>query len=246
MGDDLMRPAKVAISFIGTGKYLNFLPKWYEQVKENFLPELEKTFLVFTDGKGDFPEDVQVYEQEHLDWPYITLKRFEILQQASNVIRESDWYVFLDADLMPVKPITAEEFFDVSKPYFGVHHPCHFLKMPPHDNPPGAFDVTKLSKACVEEGDDLSVYFQGCLWGGRGEEVTSLIAYLSNQVNKDLDNNVIAQWHDESHLNKFFSQNRDKVNVLHPQYAFPEVFAQYCDFEPKMLHLSKDNSQFHV
>jgi len=65
---------KVAISFIGTGKYLNFLPKWYEQVSENFLPDAEKTFLVFTDGAGDFPEDIKVYKQDHLDWPYITLK----------------------------------------------------------------------------------------------------------------------------------------------------------------------------
>ena len=136
-----MRPAKVAISFIGTGKYLNFLPKWYEQVKENFLPDVEKTFLVFTDGKGDFPEDIKVYEQEHLDWPYITLKRFEILQKASDVIRESDWYVFLDADLMPVKPITAEEFFDDSKPYFGVHHPCHF---------PATFGP-EFERPCVQE-----------------------------------------------------------------------------------------------
>ena len=95
MGDDLMRPAKVAISFIGTGKYLNFLPKWYEQVKENFLPELEKTFLVFTDGKGDFPEDVHVYEQEHLDWPYITLKRFEILKQAT-LIKKAELKIHSD------------------------------------------------------------------------------------------------------------------------------------------------------
>ena len=39
---------KVAIAFIGTGKYLDFLPRYYENIKEYFLPNTEKTFLVFT------------------------------------------------------------------------------------------------------------------------------------------------------------------------------------------------------
>ena len=41
---------KVAISFIGTNKYLNFLPKYYENTKKFFLPDSEKVFLAFTDG----------------------------------------------------------------------------------------------------------------------------------------------------------------------------------------------------
>jgi len=52
---------KVSICFIGTGKYLNFLPKYYENIHEYFLPNSEKEFLVFTDGEGDFPEDIKVY-----------------------------------------------------------------------------------------------------------------------------------------------------------------------------------------
>ena len=50
---------KVAICFIGTGKYLNFLPKYYDNIHQYFLPGVEKTILVFTDGEGDFPEDVK-------------------------------------------------------------------------------------------------------------------------------------------------------------------------------------------
>jgi len=61
---------KVAISFIGTGKYLNFLPSWYEKVTENFLPDCEKTFLIFTDGElSDPPEDIVPYHQKHHSTP---------------------------------------------------------------------------------------------------------------------------------------------------------------------------------
>ena len=56
---------KVAICFIGTGKYLNYLPNYYEHIEEHFLPESEKTFLVFTDGELDgMPDNVIHYQQD--------------------------------------------------------------------------------------------------------------------------------------------------------------------------------------
>ena len=41
---------KVAVVFIGTDKYLNFLPTWYERCEEFFLPGVDKKYLIFTDG----------------------------------------------------------------------------------------------------------------------------------------------------------------------------------------------------
>ena len=38
-----------------------------------------------------------------------------------------------------------EDLIDETKKYIGVHHPCHYLNMPPHNELPGAFDVTMLS-----------------------------------------------------------------------------------------------------
>ena len=67
-------------------------------------------------------------------------KRFEIINKARSVIEECDWFVFLDADTRVVSEITEEEFFSDDEPYFGVHHPCHALKMQPHDKIPGAWD----------------------------------------------------------------------------------------------------------
>ena len=236
---------KVAICFIGTGKYLNFLPKYYENIQEYFLPGVEKTFLVFTDGEGDFPEDVKVYQQEHLEWPYITLKRFEIIQKAKEEIEKNDWFVFIDADALVVDKITEEKFFDETKPFFGVHHPCHFLKMPPHNKFPGSLETNPLSKACVDEDADFSVYYQGCLWGGKVPDILNMMEELDKRTKDDLSREVVAVWHDESHLNKFFIENKDSVNVLGPEYAYPEVFAGYCEFEPRIVHLAKDNSKYH-
>lgn len=237
---------KVAICFIGTGKYLNFLPKYYEKIHENFLSKCEKTFLVFTDGEGDFPEDVSHYHQQHLEWPFITLNRFDIISRAKDEIEKHDWFVFLDADTLVVNEVTEEEFFDDSKSLFGVHHPCHFMNMPPHNKYPGAFETNVLSEAAIDESYDTSVYFQGCLWGGKSIDVLKMNECLRYRVNADTEKNVIAVWHDESHLNKYLIDHKTDVNILGPQYAYPEVFSEYCDFEPKIVHLKKNNSAYHT
>ena len=236
---------KVAIIFIGTGRYINFLPLYYENIHKYFLPKSEKTILAFTDGTGDFPDDIKVYHQEHLEWPYITLKRFEIINKAKTFIKDFDWVVFIDADAIPVSEITEEEFFS-DKPFFGVHHPCHALGMPPHTEYPGAFETNPKSRAHVTPDDDTTMYWQGCLWGGKVPEVIDMVKELDSRTDEDHDKDVIAQWHDESHLNKFYIEHRDEVHTVSPSCAYPEVFASACTFEPKIVHLAKDNSKYHV
>ena len=71
---------KVAISFLGTGKYLDFLPNYYENIEKYFLPNTEKTILAFTDGEiDDTPENLKVFSQEHLDWRISRSKDFTLL-----------------------------------------------------------------------------------------------------------------------------------------------------------------------
>jgi len=238
---------KVAICFIGTGKYLNFLPKYYENVEKYFLPNAQKTFLVFTDGKlEDAPENVIYYHQEHLEWPYITLTRFEIINKARDEIAKNDYMVFLDADSLVVDQILEEEFFS-DKPLFGVWHPCHNLGMSPHNKLPGAFETNLNSLAYVDiDKIEPVVYYQGCVWGGKVPKVFEMIDELQHNVNKDLENDVIAVWHDESHINRYFIDNKDQVHTLGPEYAYPEVFAGYCEFAPKIVHLAKNNSKYHI
>ena len=236
---------KVAITFIGTNKYLDFLPKYYENIEKYFLPNSEKTIFAFTDGElNDTPDNLKVYHQEHLELPFITLKRFEIINKARKEIDKHDWLVFIDGDALPVTTITEEEFF-TDKPLFGVHHPCHFLGMEPHTQAPGAYDQNPDSEAYVDTSKGLpEVYYQGCFWGGKVPNVCAMIDELEARVNRDLEKNVVALWHDESQINKYFLERLDMVHTYGPEYAFPEVFKDYCQFSPKIVHLAKDNSSY--
>jgi len=236
---------KVAISFIGTNKYLNFLPQYYENIEKYFLPKCDKTILAFTDGQlNETPENLKVFSQEHLDWPYITLKRFEIVNKAREIISDHDWFVFIDADALVVDRIDEDEFF-TDKPLFGVHHPCHFLKMQPHTESPGAYEQNPKSEAYVDLSKGLpDIYWQGCLWGGQVPQVCDMIDDLQARINRDLENDIVAVWHDESQINKYFLERITDVHTFDSSYAFPEVFESYCNFSPKIVHLAKDNSVY--
>jgi len=235
---------KIAVVFIGTGKYLNFLPTWYESCENFLVKNIQKKYFVFTDGDiDDLPENINLFYQEHLQWPYITLYRWNTILQIKKNLLDFDYVLFLDADMRVVDEILEEDLF-TDKKYIGVHHPCHFLGMEPHTKYPGAFETNQKSCAAITPEDDISMYWQGCLWGGKVPYVIEMIEQLDKRTKIDEEKNIIAQWHDESHMNKFFLENKNDVHTLGPQFAYPEVFSNFCDFDPKIVHLSKDNSNY--
>ena len=118
--------------------------------------------------------------------------------------------------------------------------------MEPHNKAPGAFEVRQISRAGVKEDDLMDVYYQGCLWGGKLPHVLDMVKELDSRTDEDHDKDIVAQWHDESQMNKFYIEHRDEVHTVSPSCAYPEVFASACTFDPKIVHLAKDNSKYHV
>jgi len=241
---------KVGIIFIGTFKYLDFLPNYYEAAEHFLFPEIEKQYYVFTDGDigGDIPDNMTVIPTEHLPFPYITLYRFDIIRKHLDAIEsDCDYVLFMDADTRVVDKVEFGEVFVKGKPLTGVHHPCHALKMEPHTKFPGELETNPASLACSKPGDDFTYYWQGCLWGGKMKQVKTLVETLDHNTKVDESNGIIAVWHDESHLNRYFCDRADKVHTLSPSYAYPEVFQAFMsDYPPKIVHLAKENSVYQV
>ena len=122
---------KIAATFWGTQTYLDFLPQWYGRLEKYFVPGIEKHYFVFTDG------------------------------ELEGNVDDYYWLVSVDADLYTQEEILYEDFFDDSKKYMGVHHPCHYVGFPPHNQHPGSYDTNPLSTACIDDSIIyMTVYYQ--------------------------------------------------------------------------------------
>ena len=65
---------------------------------------------------------------------------------------------------------------------------------------------------------------------------------IKERVDKDLEKDVIAIWHDESQMNRYFIDNIPKL--LNPSYCYPESWN--IPFEKKLLALDKNHSEIRV
>ncbi len=231
----------VDIIFIGTGSYINFLPRFYKSITDNFCTDCSKKFHIFTDSTNlnvtDYTNS-NFYKIEHEKWPYITLKRFNFLKQYLDQFK-GEYCFFIDSDMEPVKAFKLSDL-KLDKKYVGVMHPgeltagINYYKNSSLEK--------NLNSAAYFASDDLKTYFQGCLWGGTQEGFKHIITELTNAVNSDLAKDIVAIWHDETHLNKFLNKNYENVNILHPQFAYPEKWKLNCT--PVIIHKDKDSKIF--
>jgi len=242
VGGEQFKVTTAAIIFIGTNKYAQFFEGFYKAVNSNFCPTIKKTFFVFTDKPEDAvfqKDDTVVTKVEHLDWPFITLYRFKFMNSISNDLSKFNYTFFIDADLWPVKEISSDELFGENE-FVAVQHPGFVGRV-------GTFETNLVSTATVlDQKYDLSVYRQGCFWGGTSAAINVMIKELDNNIDEDLSKDFVSCWHDESHMNKFFLKNLEKVRTLHPGYATPQEGYEYIKsaYEMKMVHLHKDISEF--
>lgn len=227
---------KIAILYICTGKYDIFWKDFYLSCEKNFIKEAEKEYFVFTDApKIEFESEsknIRKIYQENLGWPNNTLMRYDIFLKAQDQIASFDYCFFFNANLIFMKPIAAAEFLPHNQQKLvACLHPGFYNK--PKNKLP--YDRNKNSLAYIPYGSENN-YFQGAINGGITSEFIKAMKELDGNIKKDLENNIVATWHDESHWNKFLLGRTD-VKILTPSYLYPE--GQDLPFEKKILMIDK-------
>lgn len=227
---------KIGILYICTGKYSVFWKEFYESVESLFLPNYTKEYFVFTDAAAleyEQKENVHKLYQEKQDWPFPTLLRFHMFMRVEEQLKSMDYVFFFNANMKIVSEITAADILPDPVKEQGLTVVLHsgYYKAQSHKFPYER--KQKKSLAYLENGQH---YFQGALNGGTSEAYLKMIRQLKENVQTDLDNNIIAEWHDESHLNKYMADKNPKI--LSPAYAYSE--GKKFEFEPKVLMLDKN------
>lgn len=228
---------KIAILYICTGKYTVFWENFYLSFKKNFCPKSQKTFYVFTDAESilfENNEDVVKVFQERLGWPYDTLMRFEMFSKVHSELEKKDYIYFFNANMICTTIIAENEVLpdeNLGQKLVVVKHPGYgtkkFKYCPLERNPRSLAYIPYNRKG---------TYICGGVNGGARDAYLELIDILRHNINEDLKNNIIAIFHDESHINHYVSKRKD-VRYLGPEYCNPDDVK--TDYELKIELLDK-------
>lgn len=223
----------VGILYICTGGYSRFWQGFFKSAEINLLPELSKHYFVFTDSKTLLKRkdpNVSYIYQNQLGWPFDTLYRFKMFNSIKHRLANFDFLFFFNSNLIFLEKI-GNEILPEEEGLVGFQHPL-FYKGNPSDYP---YEKNPHSLAYIPKGAG-SYYFAGGGNGGTTERYLEMISELENNISEDESNGIIAAWHDESHINKYFLDK--SVKILPPSYLYPEGFD--FPFSKKVLLIDKN------
>lgn len=235
---------RIGILYICTGKYDIFWKDFYLSAERYLFAKdsnVIRKYYVFTDNKSLFGEEenkhIHRIYQANLGWPDNTLKRFHIfLSIKEQLIQETDYVFFCNANLIFKQPVGDEILPPIdSNKLVGTLHPGFFNK----SNTEFTYERSPLSTAYIAEKEG-NHYYAGGFSGGKTEEYMQLCETIKNRVDQDTHNKLIAVWHDESHINRYFLDN--PPYTLSPAYLYPEGLT--LPFEEKIMIRDKSKKEY--
>ena len=224
---------KICILTIATNKYIQFVERLLDDIEKYFLTGHEIQCLLFTDHEVETSDNVKVSQIGHNPWPEPALKKYNYINSQSEYLKDFDYLYLFDADVGIVNKVGDEVIQDL----VGVLHPYKILE----SKKTYPYEKRKESSAYVSD-ENHNKYYAAAFVGGKSENFLQMAKVISQRVEKDERNGIVAKWHDESHLNKYFNEN--SPFELSPSYMFPEELINHPQYpyEPKIVALKKESS----
>ncbi len=229
---------------IATNQYIDYWKSMIESASTVFKLEDQVSFFVFTDQEDYCREvaakypllNISVIEIDSLKWPEATLLRYRLYSKHAHLFN-AEILCHIDADMLflanPFNYLTPNEWINgvalVSHPgYFRVQGSGTPFRQALKDfyrvvriGGLGTWETRNQSTAYVKR-KNRSVYVCGGSWMARHEEFIRLVSNLNSSTDADLLNGVVAKWHDESHLNRWASENR--FTLLNPSFCYDSSY----------------------
>jgi len=213
---------QIGLLVIATNKYIEFLPNLLDSVKRNFLKNHNVEIFLFTNNSNI--DDVTVIPTEHKPWPWMTLGRYQLFQKLKEYPKK-DYYYYIDVDMLVLGDVGEEIFGERVATIHGK-----FKKRP------GNYDRNPKSLAYISEEeiprDVIAPYYCGGFQGG--SEFLEDAAILASRIDIDFQNGVMAEWHDESHWNRYLLD-------FAPDVVLPSIYCNLKhDEKAKIAVVKKD------
>jgi len=262
-----VKDKSLGIVSVATNQYLKYWKQMAESL-DNSINESDRVFLhLFTDQPTDAKSfslnlkycKVKIYEIPSLGWPEATLLRYQIFEKNLEDLTQ-EILMYLDADMIIVSNLLDEldEMYDPEQVSL-VGHPGFWreghlfnktrlyaqnprmaisdLRMKIALGGIGSWESRRASRAFVSR-RRRNNYVCGGAWLGPNNLIKKLIIDLSREVTDDQKNNIIAIWHDESHLNSWASKNVYKL--LTPKYCHDATYIQLKNLSPAITAVNKE------
>lgn len=218
---------KVGLLVVATGKYIDFVNPLICSARKHFCTDCDVTYYVFTDGQVPDGADVVKIHQTRMGWPYDTLMRCKLYYDNRDLFKDQEYLFACDADMLFVDIVGQEILSD----RVATQHPGFVEKR-------GSYESSNHSSTAYVSNREGLQYFAGGFHGGSYDEFIALNKKMVEGIEKDLANNFIAVWHDESHLNRYFIDNPPTA-ILSPSYCYPESW--HLPYVKKLLALDKNH-----
>lgn len=231
--DAIFKPKNltIAATVFAVGKYVMFLKDFLETAEQHFFVDFNVNIYVFTDQPQHVPTvkmaagrmvSVRMVPSSSR-WQEISARRMELINALIQELLNSTHYIFcLDVDSKFHGRWGSESLGQT----VAVVHPGYYRD--PRSRFP--FERRPQSRAYMAPSDG-DFYYCGGAFGGALDRVLVLTQTCSQNFRDDAKEGIEAAWQEESHLNRYFWQNKPS-KVLSPEYLWQ-------DFKPR-------NPEIHV
>ena len=223
---------RIGILIIATNRYNDFVQPLITSADKYLLTGHNVTYYLFTNEDREIisKRKIIINKVEHREWPWMTLGRYSIFEKYSDSLKEMDYLFYIDADMLIVDNVGDEILSD----RVATQHPGYAGER-------GTPETRPQSTACVYPNEEMQ-YFAGGFNGGTTYEYLKMTKTISNNIRKDTENGIIAVWHDESHMNRYFLNN-PPTTILNPSYCVPDN-SDETRYERKILAIVKKHEEY--
>lgn len=217
----------IGLLVVATGKYIQFVEPLINSANKHFCPGHQITYFIFTDGQAPKAENIVSIYQKRLGWPFDTMMRMDMYARQKELLQQMDYLFACDADMLFVDTVGNEILGDL----VATQHPGYVGQR-------GTYETRNISTAYISPREG-NMYFAGGFYGGKATHVLAMAEAITKNIKTDLEKNIVAVWHDESHLNRYFIDHKPTV-ILNPSYCYPESWN--LPYPKKLLALDKNHA----
>lgn len=232
----------VGVLLIATGKYDKFIQGLIASADNFFLKDCKVNYYLFTDKPDqqiNSKRNITRITIKHKPFPYASMDRYKHFTANYELLSKEDYLYYIDVDSLFVDNVGKA---DILSDLVLVQHCGYF-------NLPGPVEENKNSCMYLEQ-EKYKFYAGGGFQGGKSGIYLELAKTCYEMIEKDLSNDIIPRWHDETALNWYSAFVKEPSKILTPSYHFPQGETNHYrsiwgknKFKPKLLLLDKSHKE---